>query len=428
MKILIRRLGDNRLTNCSMENKRSFQRTPSAVSLGKKKKKWLKPLLICLAIALVVGLIFGWRTGKFLGQVSTDANIFGSLTHIIPGVNNEIKGEKEGRVNVLLLAMRGSRDPNGGNLADSSMIVSLDTQNNKISYISIPRDLLVKDIQNDGYSKINAIYPQGLAKGGVKQAIADVEKKYGEVAGVPIGYTVVLNYDAFTAVVDAVGGVPINLAKPFEENAQFNQKGVCDSSYFTIPTGEFENKTKKVKDPITGAVKRLRVVKSYPLCKPAPEALECGGNFKLPAGQQTLDSKIALCFARARDNSSDFARAKRQQMILQALKSKALSIGTLTDFNKLNSMLNGLGSNIATDLQGWEMKKLYDVYMAIEKTNPKVIQRVLDNDPVEGLVYGKSDPNYGAVLLPVGDNYDKIHEVVQNTFTNPEQKDISVIQ
>lgn len=411
-----------------MENRRSFQRTPQTVSLGKKKKKWLKPLLIAATIVVLVGVIFAWRTGKFLGQVSTNANIFGSIGHMIPGVSSQIKGEKDGRVNVLLLAMRGAHDPNGGNLADSSMVVSLDTKNNKISYISIPRDLFVKDIENDGYSKINAIWAQGLSKGGTKQALADVEAKYSEVAGVPIGYAVAINYDAFTAVVEAVGGVPITLSKPFEENAQFNQEGVCDGSYFTIPTGKYQNKTKKVHNSLTGAVIGTRVTKSYPLCKPAAEALECGGDFKLPAGAQTLDSKTALCFARARDNSSDFARAKRQQMILQALKNKALSIGTLTDFGKLNAILNGLGNNIATDMQGWEMKKLYDVYMAIEKVNPKVIQRVLDEDPTEGMVYGKNDPNYGDILMPVGDNYDKIHNLIQNTFTLPEQKDINVIQ
>ena len=308
------------------------------------------------------------------------------------------------------------------------MIISLDPKDNKISYVSIPRDLLVKDIENPDSSKINAIYEQGVAKGGVTQGMADAEKKYGEVSGVTIDYTIVTNYDAFTAVVNAVGGVPINLAKPFEENAQFNQSGVCDGTYFTVPTGAYQNKTKKLHNPITGAVTGTRVTKSYPLCTPAADALECSGDFKLPAGQQTLDAATALCFARSRDNSSDFDRAKRQQMILQALKTKALSIGTLTDFNKVNGIVNGLGNNISTDLQAWEMKELYTVYMALDKNNPAVIQRVPDEDPTQGLVYGKTDPTYGDVLLPVGDSYAKINEMVQNTFTDPPQTDMNVIQ
>ena len=411
-----------------MEKMHNISHRPSLDPKLKPKKRWLKPLLIVIGIFVLIGGAIAWKTGGLLSKISTNANIIGSLGHMVPGVSSEIKGEKEGRINVLLLAMRGASDPNGGSLADSSMIVSMDQKGNAISYVSIPRDLLVKDIENDGMSKINAIYAQGLAKGGTARAIADAEQKYSEVSGVPIHYTAVTNYDAFTAVVNAVGGVPITLDKPFEENAQFNQTGVCDGSFFTIPTGKYENKTKKTHNPITGAVTGTRITKSYPLCSPAKDALECNGDFKLPAGAQTLNAEIALCFARARDNSSDFARAKRQQMILQGLKSKALSIGTLTDFNKVNAIIAGLGNNFSTDMQGWEMKRLYDVFMGLDKNSPKIINRVLDEDPTEGLIYGKSDPDYGDVLLPVGDNYDKIHNLIQNTFTLPEQKNINVIQ
>ncbi len=396
--------------------------------LRKEKKRWLKPLLIVIGIVVVIGAVVIWKTGSLLSKISTNGNLLGSMGHMIPGVSNEVKGEKDGRINVLLLAMRGVSDPNGGSLADTSMVISLDIKDNKVSYVSIPRDLLVSDVQDaSAFSKINAIYAQGVSKGGVAQGIIDAEKKYSEVAGVPIHYTVVANYNAFNDVVAAVGGVPINLKQPFEENAQFNQSGVCDGSYFTVPTGKFETKTKKSKDAL-GKVIGTRVTAQYPLCTPAPEAVECHGDFKLPAGQQTLDAATALCFARSRDNSSDFDRAKRQQMILQALKTKALSIGTLTDFNKINGIINGLGKNFSTDLQGWEMKQLYTIYMAMEKKNPTVIQRVLDEDPNEGLLYGKSDPTYGDVILPKGDNYDKIHQLIQNTFTAPPQANIDVIQ
>ncbi len=399
-----------------------------ATPLHKDTKKWLKPVLIALVVAILIGGIVVWKTGALLSQISTNGNLLGSLGRMIPGVSNEIKGEKEGRINILLLAMRGVEDPNGGSLADSSMIVSLSPTDNKVSFVSIPRDLLVKDIENEYSSKINAIYQQGVAKGGVALGLADAEQKYGEVSGVPIHYTIVTNYNAFNDVVTAVGGVPIDLKQPFEENTQFNQSGVCDGIYFTIPNGKYETKTKKIEDPITGKVVRTRITAQYPICTPDPSSLECHGNFNLPAGPQTLDAETALCFARSRDNSNDFARAKRQQMILQGLKTKALSIGTLTDFNKVNGILAGLGKNLSTDLQAWEMKRLYEVYMAIDKSNPQVIHRVLDEDPIEGLLYGKSDPTYGAVLLPIGENYDKINQLVQNTFTAPLQANIEVIQ
>jgi LCP family protein required for cell wall assembly len=387
------------------------------------KSRRFKIIFAIVVILLAIGGFFLWKTGKILNKISTNGNLLGTIGHMIPGVSNEINGEKDGRINILVLAMRGASDPNGGTLSDTSMIVSLNTKTNQISMISIPRDLYVKDIENDGSSKINAIYSQGLAKGGVKQAIADAEKKFSEVSGVPIHYTIVGNYQAFNDVVNAVGGVEITLDKPFEENAQFNQLGVCDGVVFTKPSGQFQNKA--VTRVRNGVKVRIQIPK-YPLCY--NEHPECNGDFKLPAGKQTLDASTALCFARSRDNSSDFDRAKRQQMILQALKNKALSVGTLTDFNKINSMINALGNNFSTDLQGWEMKELYDVYMKIEKTNPKVIQRVLENTQ-EGLLYTPPEnPETGYILLPMGDNYDKIHQLIQNTFTAPEQSDINVIQ
>ena len=132
------------------------------------KKRWFKIAVPIILLFVLAGGVFAWKTGSLLSKVSIHGNLLSSIGHMVPGVNNEVKGEKDGRINVLLLGMRGADDPNGGNLADSSMIVSVDTKDNKISMISIPRDLYVKDIENDGSSKLNAIYQQGVSKGGVQ--------------------------------------------------------------------------------------------------------------------------------------------------------------------------------------------------------------------------------------------------------------------
>src|SRR3972149_11979139 len=90
--------------------------------------------------------------------------------------------------------------------------------------------------------------------------------------------------------------------------------------------------------------------------------LECAGDFKLPAGDNLLDGDKALCYARSRETSSDFARAGRQQEIIKLIKEKALSLGTLTDFSKINAILNSLGNNVSTNMEAWEMKLLFDLY------------------------------------------------------------------
>ena len=101
-----------------------------------------------------------------------------------------------------------------------------------------------------------------------------------------------------------------------------------------------------------------------------------------------------------------------------AIKDQLLSIGTLTDFNKMNSILNSFGDNVKTDMQPWEMKAFYDLYGKMKGYN--LYQKVMDesNDPTTGLLYGVQDPNAGDILLPKGDNYNQIHNLFQNIFTS----------
>jgi LCP family protein required for cell wall assembly len=415
----------NNIKNRAMINEQRLNRDKKAVFKDMLKKRWVKILLIALAFFLVIGGLVSWKAGSLLNRISTNGNFLGSIGHMVPGVGNQLQGEKEGRVNIMLLGMRGADDPAGGNLADSIMVVSLktDPKDSKISMISIPRDLYVQDIQNNGKSKLNAIYAQGYAKGGSAQALKDMEQKLSEISGITINYGMMINHQGFKDLITALGGVSVTLDKPFEETSQFNQLGVCDGIVFTKPSGQFENKIVGVHH-VTLANGQTKVVKVkkplYPLCYNTNP--ECGGDFKLQAGTQTLNADQALCFARSRDNTSDFDRAKRQQIILQQIKAKALSIGTLTDFNKVNGMINALGNNVATDLQGWEMKRFFDLEQGMK--TPPIIQRVLENTE-EGLLYNpEQTPETGYILLPIGDNYDKIHALFQNIFTAPAQSDI----
>ena len=378
------------------------------------KKKWFK---ITLSIVVVLIIIFGalaWKAGSVLTKISK-GGILNSLTHSIPGVGNQLKGEADGRINVLLLAMRGANDPAGGSLADSIEVLSIAPKDNKMSILAVPRDLFVDNPAAGYKTKINAVYALSETNG-TGQGIANMEKVVGTVTGIPIQYGISINYDAFTKLIDALGGVTITLDQPFDESVQFNQTQVCDPNVFTVRTGKFETKIKNIKNKLTGAVYRKRIVAQYPLCTNAHP--ECGGDFKLPAGQQTLTSAQALCYARSRETTNDFERAKRQQQIITAIKDKLLSLGTLTDFGKLNAILNSLGDNVKTDMQPWEMKAFYDLYGKMKGYT--LYQKVMDesDDPTVGLLYGVADPTSGDILLPKGDNYSRIQNLFQTIFTS----------
>jgi len=377
-----------------------------------KTRKWLKIILIILAVLFVAGGIVAFKTGYILNKVSTKGGLFSSLVHAVPGIGDTIKGEKEGRINILLLGMRGENVLGGGLLADTIMVVSMKPAENKVAIISIPRDLYVKVPGTENQEKINAVYAHGMERG--KQGgIEDMERIVGEITGMEIHYGISINFKGFTDLVNAIGGIEITLDKPFNEALQFNENHVCDGDkggVFTTPTGKYEYKKNE----------KGKIVAQYPLCTNSNP--ECGGNFVLPIGLNKLDGEKALCYARARYGSNDFERSKRQQLVIQKIKEKAVNVGTLANFEKVNSVLNALGDNVRTDMQAWEMKRVFSIYQEIQ--NPDIIQRVLE-DSEEGLLYAPQSTNgAGYILLPRGDNYDKIKNLFQNIFTMNNQTDI----
>jgi LCP family protein required for cell wall assembly len=388
-------------------NKRFYQKKSFKITAG-----------ILLFLLLSGGVLF-WKADSLLLKIS-NGSLIASIAHSVPGVKDTLKGEDEGRINVAILGMRGSDLPGGGTLADSIIVASILPKENKVSMISIPRDLYVTVPETSDRQKINAVHAYG-EENDKKKGLENMKIAIGEVLGIPIHYAASINFSGFKQLVDAIGGVDITLEKPFDEAMQFNEAHVCDS-FFTIPTGEWENKIVKSHKTVNGvSVEVKRKIPKYPLCNAPKESLECGGNFKLPAGAQTLTGEQALCYVRSRATSSDFERAKRQQQVIQLVKSKMLSIGTLTDFAKLNGILNSLGDNVRTDMQLWEMQEFYGLYKEIP--DAQIYQRVLENSE-EGLLYHPENGAAGYILLPIGDNYDKIHEMAKNIFTLPAQSDI----
>lgn len=403
-----------------MEKAHGFNPKPNLNVDNKSKKRWLKPFLIILGVLIFIGVLVFWKTGYILNKVSNGGGgIFSSLAHVIPGVSDELKGEKEDRINVLLMGMRGADDPSGGTLADTIMIASIAPKANKIALMSIPRDLYVSNPGNGSKSKINAVHAYGEQKG-KGQGISDMEKVVSEITGLEIAYGMTIDFKGFKDLVDGLGGITIHLDSSFSEPLQFlGATGRCDDTLFTVPTGQFE--TKKVKSKTREGIVDHVTYRKYPLCATKTPS-ECGGNFKLDAGDITLNGDQALCFSRSRDTSSDFERAKRQQIILQKIQEKATNLGTLSDFGKVNAMLDALGNDVRTDLQAWEMKRLYDIYRGMQ--GPTVMQRVLENTE-EGLLYTpEQTEGTGYILLPRGDNYSQIQNVFQNIFTLPAQTDI----
>lgn len=391
----------------------TFQPTERGTPSSTKKKRIVRIALFFVALGLIAGGVFAVKAGLVFNKISIGKDgIFKNIVKTLPGTKDELKGEDAGRINVLILGMRGENVPGGGLLADTIMVLSLHPKDAKkegdsarASLVSIPRDLYVKAPGRNEQRKINAVYALGeeRGKGG---GIEDMRAIVGEVTGIDIPYAVVINFQGFIELVDAIGGITVSLNEPFSEGVQFREPRVCDAHIYTVPTrpAQYEHKYHTRNDG------SKYIAKSYLLCYNKDQ--ECGGVFNLPAGANELDGYRSLCYARARYQSNDFERAKRQQQVIEAIKEKALSAGTLTDFGKINGLLDSLGDNLRVNTEAWEAKRFFDLYQ--ENQSATLNHRVLE-DSEEGLLYSPTaTPESGYILLPRGDNYDRIRALFQS--------------
>lgn len=319
-----------------------------------KRRKVIKRVGIFALIALFVAMGVGfYYFASKAGKISSNPFNF----------STKLKGEDDGRVNIMIL---GVGDPGhaGETLADTNMVLSIDTKNNKAAFISVPRDTRVY-IPGKGYSKMNYAHASGEAEDppkGIEVAQSTIE----ETLGIPIQYYVRANFSGLKQAVDAVGGIDIDVKEP-----------LSDPEY---PCETNENKS-------------------------------CG--FKLPAGPTRMDGSLALKYARCRKGTcgDDFGRGLRQQEVLNAIREKALSSGTLADPKKLNALIDAFANNVKTNMSLSEMQRAYEISKKIPKEN---IYNVVFSLKPNGFL--KTDPA-SSDLLPSAGNFTEIQKFVKDIFT-----------
>lgn len=270
--------------------------------------------------ALRVGIVLGILLTLYL-LLSLFANLFGgsSVGTYISMANNFVFTPKQnilmekGRTNILLLGKAGG-EYISPELTDTIMVVSISNTGGKTQLISVPRDIWVDELD----TKINEAYLYGNEKqpgGGRVLARSIVEK----VVGVPLHYTFVVDFSVLTDVVDIVGGVDVRVEKEF-----------TDTRY-----------------PIAG--------KENDDCGGDPEYNCRYETLHFTAGMTHFDGTTALKFSRSRHSEdlqegTDLARARRQQLVLSAIKDKILSREILASPNKIRALLEVMKNNVDTDI------------------------------------------------------------------------------
>lgn len=351
--------------------------------LWSRFKGWftLKHVVLSLLALMVIG-------GAFLGYkfIYNAHKVFGGSIFSVLG-NTKLKGEDQGRVNILL-AGNSADDAghNGANLTDSIMLISIDTKNNKAFLLSIPRDLWVK-IDGSGHQKINEAYVTGTEEGFKESGypeggMGQLEQVVSKSLGVPIHYYALVNYNALKQGVDAVGGIDYTVKSS-------DPRGLYD------PNIDWTTK---------------------------------GPLVKLTNGTHHLTGQQALDLARARGDAynsygfaaSDFDRTKHQRELIVALKSKLSTPGVIANPAKLSSLFDVVGKNVKTDMKLNEVHRLFDLSKKID--NSKVASLSLNDNNGKDLLASYLSPNGQSALIPAAglDNFYDIQLFMKRqTSSNP---------
>jgi anionic cell wall polymer biosynthesis LytR-Cps2A-Psr (LCP) family protein len=282
------------------------------------------------------------------------ANVYPFLFQLLFNRGISLK-QTDNRINILLLGIGGGSHE-GPNLTDTIILASLDPKNNKVTLVSIPRDLWFPDINQ----KINTAYQIGLSKGGgLTLAEAAVQKLTGQ----NVDYGVRLDFSGFVKAVDIIGGLDINVDNTFDDY-WYPISGKEDDScgYSSADIQAF-----------TATVSAETDIQQKFACRYK--------HLHFDKGLTHMDGETALEFVRSRHatqaiEASDFARSKRQEKVIQAFKSKVLSAETLINPGKIIGLYNALQSSIDTDIKQSEFDDF--IRLAEKMKNAKIQSVVID--------------------------------------------------
>jgi LCP family protein required for cell wall assembly len=272
---------------------------------GSLRRRFGRIFLLVVVALLVGAVLVGVRAAAFNERVSTSpflsASLFGSLN-------------ASDRVNIVMVGYGGG-DHDGAYLADSINILSIDPTTDKTTTIPVPRDLWIEGVTGFGVdegSKVNAAFAIGEQQGGIASAGELLASVLTEVTGLEIDNWMAIDFNGFSEMVDAVGGVTID--NPVEFSYTMNEQ--------LFQSGNFN-----------------------------------GGTF--PAGELHLDGAGALAYVRARytsvvSESSDYARSARQARIISALRS-SLGSGGIGAIGPGLGLMDALEGRLQTDLSAIDL-------------------------------------------------------------------------
>ncbi len=335
-----------------------------------KSKRWPFRFLIffiALAIFFSTNIIFSQNSLiTNLGRLS----FWEGMARLVVGKDKILKGEILDRTNFLILGMGGAQHE-GPYLTDTIILASLRPSTQELALLSIPRDLYVP-IPDYGWQKINFANALGVAR--KKDGGELASKVVGNILDLPIHYWVRADFQIFKDVIDELGGIEIEVETSFVDHE-------FPGPNFTYRTISFNK------------------------------------------GWQTMDGETALRFVRSRHGSngenSDFARARRQQKVLFAIKEKIEQENILTQPQKIYSFYQALEGNLSSNLDLSQSIRLAKIISQIQLENIKT--QVIEDGP-NGLLKSEITLQGAFVLTPKSGDFKELAQMAKEMLDLPGEK------
>lgn len=375
-------------------------------SYGKKQAASVKIALLLIVLGIIIYAIWWFFTSS------------GSSGFEFVFNRNPLK-EDNGRVNVLLLGNAGGKHA-GASLTDSIIVASYDLKTNKAILFSIPRDLWL----DNASAKINTVYQVGKKETG--NGLKYAEEKIGEILGVPIQYGVRLDFNGFSKAIDLVEGIEVDVPKTFDDYnypLEGKEEDLCGLTEKEVEMTEDDFSKLKLPLDTPSSSGSEAGKKKYKVLvglndKIATESSDFACRFEhihFDQGKISLDGVSALKFVRSRTGTngegSDFARSRRQQLVLDAFRAKVLSLETLLDPKKLFGLVQTFGESFETDIGQDKFLDFYKLSKKLETTDHVVLG---DLGKGESVFIVGSPGKYGAfVLVPKNNDWKTVSDFVK---------------
>jgi LCP family protein required for cell wall assembly len=221
------------------------------------------------------------------------------------------------RLTVLLMGLDKRPDEQGtGFRTDTLILLSLDPATGSVGMLSIPRDVRVPIPNRSEMQPINAAYVYGeLERPGYGPRLTLETVQYN--LGMPIDHYVVLSFDAVISLIDAIGGITVEVPKE-----------ILDTQY--------------------------------------PDMFYGVETLYIPAGTVEMDGALALKYARTRHQDTDFDRTRRQQQVILAIRQRIVRADVLPGLlPKAPLIWDTISRGVITDLSfeqalslGWYAKDI----------------------------------------------------------------------